>query len=186
MESNQKSRPCCRPLTSCYGREVGTTGRLLLFDLSVCDEGKQWPDCTVQVRKIHPADATARWDDTRPESLEIQRAPLMATQFVWQWLSGDGALVDVICQPYAHLTQQLRPWGSRESVVMLLQLKKLKWQVLGFFVCCTSWQRTFFLISKSHKTTPRLSGRVGSWFLFWFQIIDVFHFCFTLNDSRVK
>lgn len=97
--------------------------------LSRMTKKKKWPDCIVQVRKIHPTDATARWDDTRPKSPEIQRAPLMPTQFVWQWLSGDGALVDVICQHYAHLTQQLRPWGSRESVVMILQLKKLKWQV---------------------------------------------------------
>lgn len=101
-----------------------------------------------------------RWDDTRPKSSEIQQAPLMPTQFVWQWLSGDGALVDVICQHYAHLTQQLRPWGSRESVVMLLQLKNLKWQVWFLFVLYFLKRDFFFLISKSHKTTHRVSGRV--------------------------
>lgn len=66
----------CRPLTPCYGWEVGTTGGRLVLELaefdgtSVGEEGingsnavmTKWPNSIAQVWKIHPTDAMVRLD----------------------------------------------------------------------------------------------------------------------------
>lgn len=104
----------CWPLTPCYGCEISTTGGCSVVELAGFDETSvveeringnkavmsKWPNCMVTVWKTHLADAAVRLHDTHPKSLEIHQAPLMLTQFVWQWLSEDTGLSDVICQQY--------------------------------------------------------------------------------------
>lgn len=125
----------CWPLTPCLGGEVGATGGRLGLELAVwchlSGRGRnQWKQCCnvkmtyfkVQLWKIHPSDATVRLYGTHPGSLEIHSASLMSTQFVWQWLSEDTALFDVICQQYTSLIQQLCTRGSHEAPARLMLL----------------------------------------------------------------